>query len=173
MARPRKPIEQKKLEGTYRKDRDLKNEIQEKTVASIDGVIIPKETKLTCPKTITDKYVRSYWKRLTTNLINLQVLSFNDIPQLEFMLQTLEKLRQAQIELQSCSLDDEEAIERYEQVLKITSKLSTIFNDLASKYYISPQARSKLTLDVLTIQKTAAEIDKQKSGLDAVLALRK
>jgi hypothetical protein len=47
-----------------------------------------------------------------------------------------------------------------------------MFNDLAAKYYISPSARSKLTLDLLNIQKTSQEIEKNASGVDKLLALR-
>lgn len=171
-GRPRKPTELKKFEGTYRKDRDEGKEIAEKKVCAVPGVIIPRDSKISCPKTITSKYVRKYWKQLTTNLIQLQVLSFNDLPQLENMMLILQKLREAQEEFAKCNFTSAEQLGNYDMCLKIVSKLTQMFNDLASKYYISPSARSKLTLDVLNVEKTAMEIKKNVSGVDAVLNLR-
>ena len=171
-GRPRKPVELKKLEGTYRKDRDNGKEIAEKQIKSVPGVIIPPESKISCPKTIKTKYVRSYWKRLTNNLISMQVLSYNDLPQLENMMLILEKLREAQEQFSQCSFSDAADLANYDICLKIVSKLTQMFNDLAAKYYISPSARSKLTLDLLNIQKTSQEIEKNASGVDKLLALR-
>jgi phage terminase small subunit len=171
-GRPRKPTALKKLEGTYRKDRDSGKEIAEKKISAVPGVIIPPDSKVSCPKTIKTKYVRSYWKRLTNNLISMQVLSYNDLPQLENMMLILEKLREAQEHFSEYSFSDAAALANYDICLKIVSKLTQMFNDLAAKYYISPSARSKLTLDLLNIQKTSQEIEKNASGVDKLMALR-
>lgn len=172
-GRPRKPVALKKFEGTYRKDRDSGKEISERQIKSVPGVIVPPDSKISCPKTIQTKYVRSYWKRLTNNLISMQVLSYNDLPQLENMMLILEKLREAQEQFSLCSFSDVAALANYDICLKIVSKLTQMFNDLAAKYYISPSARSKLTLDLLNIQKTSQEIEKNATGVDKLLALRK
>lgn len=170
-GRPRKPVAQKKLEGTYRKDRDLQTELVEKKVID-SGALFPKDKKISCPKTIKSKYVRSYWRKLTTTLISMQVLSPIDLPQLELMMNILEKLRSAQEMFIETELDSTENIQKYDFLLKTISKLTQMFNDLASKYYVSPSARSKLTLDVLNIEKTAQEIQKNLSGVDKVMQLR-
>ena len=47
------------------------------------------------------------------------------------------------------------------------------FDRLAQKYYISPAARAKLTLDELNVVKTGQEIAKGADGVSAVLAMRK
>lgn len=172
-GRPKKSIAQKKFEGTYRKDRDAETELIEKKISSLPNVIISQDTKISCPKTIKTRYVKTYWKKLTTSLISMQVLSFADIPQLENMMIILEKLREAQEKFSNCSLDDLcENGDDYDRCLKAVTKLTQMFNDLANKYYISPSARSKLTLDMLNIQKTAQEIETARNGVDKLMALR-
>ena len=168
-GRPRKPVAQKKFEGTYRKDRDQERELVEKKVIET-GALIPKDKKISCPKSIKTKYVRSYWRKLTTTLISMQVLSEIDLPQLETMLLILEKLREVQEEFSNYTVKDDPAI--FDACLKLMQRLTQMFDSLASKYYISPAARSKLTLDVLNIQKTAQEIQKNLSGVDKVMQLR-
>ena len=171
-GRPPKPVELKKFEGTYRKDRDQKKEKTEKSLTLVPGMIIPKDEKVTCPKTLKTPYVRKYWKKLTNNLIQLQVLSYNDIPQLENIMIILEKLREAQEQFAACSLSEATEVVKFGVILDLVNKLTKMFNELASKYYISPSARSKLVLDVMTIEKTSQEIKKNATGLDAVLNLR-
>lgn len=174
-GRPKKPVALKKLQGTYRADRDGGAERAQCQLASVSGVIIPPETKITCPKTLRTKYVRAYWRRLTANLVAMQVLSYNDLPQLETLMIILEKLREAQEQFLDCAFpeqSDAEEIARYEFILKTVAKLSNLFNTLGSKYYISPSARAKLTLDALSIQKTAQEIERSASGVDRVMQMR-
>lgn len=173
-GRPRKPVEQKKFEGTYRKDRDAGRELVEKKINEVPGLMFEKEAKISCPKTIKSRYCKSYWKTLTKNLINLQQLSYNDIPQVENMIIILERLRKAQERLAEYeAFEKEDDFENYESCLRVVSKLTQLFNEMASKYFISPAARSKLTLEALNVVKTEQEIKQRESGINAVMNLRK
>lgn len=166
-GRPRKPVELKKLEGTYRADRDkAADEVQSavrKTAVILDRKSVP------CPQSIKDDYVRRYWRNLTRGLLEIHVLSGADIPQLEMMMKILERARSLQRRLDSGELDEdeEEAVERR------YLKAADAFDRLAQKYYVSPQARAKLTLDELNAVKTGQEIAKNADGVSAVLAMRK
>ncbi len=168
MARPKKPIELKKLEGTYRKDRDENSEKVQDVLVQNTKIIFSPDVKVTCPKTIQTKYVRSYWKKLTSMLIGLKVLSPSDIPQLEQLCIVLEKLREVQeLWMKISPLD-----ESYERVQKMYINLSNKFDVLGSKYYISPQARAKLTLDVLNVTKTKQDIEKNDNAINNLLSHR-
>lgn len=164
-GRPRKPTSLKKLEGTYRKDRDDEKNKIEVSLAQDRNIIFGKEIKITCPKTITSKYIRAYWKKLTSMLISLQVLSPADIPQLEQLCIILEKL----IEVQNVWINTTPFDEKYETIQKLYLNLSNKFDSLGSKYYISPQARAKLTLDILNCKKTEQDIKKNDNAINNIL----
>lgn len=169
-GRPRKPVELKKLEGTYRADRDREQEQTQQIITSAPSVILPEGSKISVPKTIKSKYVKAYWRKLTASLIQLRVLSPNDIPQLEILCLTLEKLREAEQRFSEVELGD---METYEFLLKAVTKLTSQFNELAKNYYISPTARIKLRLDDLNLVKTAQEIQKNETAIGSLLAQRK
>lgn len=169
-GRPRKPIEQKKLEGTYRKDRDAPVERKQAEMRAVEA-IFPEGTRVSCPATVTDKYVRSYWKKLTGMLVAIKVLSPADIPQLEQLCVVLQKLREVQIMYANASPADD--FNEFERIQKAYIALSNKFDQLGSKYYISPSARSKLVLDALNVEKTQQEITKNDSAISAILGARK
>ncbi len=166
-GRPRKPVELKKLEGTFRADRDAGAEAVQcavrRTAVILDRKSVP------CPASIKDEYVRRYWRSLTRGLLSIHVLSGADIPQLEMMMKILERARSLQKRLDAELLDDDEEEALEKRYLKAVES----FDRLAQKYYVSPQARAKLTLDELNVVKTGQEIAKGADGVSAVLAMRK
>lgn len=166
MARPRLPTELKKLKGTI-------NTTREKREPGIDTVIkntpmIINATSVSCPKTITDKYCRSYWKKLTNGLLSLGVLSAADIPQIEQLCICLQKLREVQELFASISVTDD----NFDLIEKRWLSLSNKFDTLGAKYYVSPVARAKIKLDDLNIRKTEQEIAKNDNAIDALLSNR-
>lgn len=163
MARPRKPVELKKFEGTYRKDRD-QGDTEVSNVLKKTCVIL-EASSVTCPKSITDKYCRKYWKCLTGNLLSLHVLSGADIPQLEMMFFYLQKLREVQLYL----LDATQESESFDILLKRYTTLEQRFNALASKYYISPADRAKMKIDELTVVKAQQDIVKNQSAIGRLI----
>lgn len=164
-GRPRKPTEQKKLEGTYRKDRDVSAD----TRIAETSVIVPEGTRIPVPKTITTKFCRKYFKEVVKNLEVMHVLSRADLPQIENLCITLEKLREVQEIFAQTSPFDEE----FDLIEKRFTRLSQKFDLLASKYYISPAARTQLKLQDLNLVKTAQEIKKNESAVSNLLAARK
>ena len=166
-GRPRKSTEQKKLEGTYRADRDAPAETASRALEAAN-VIFPPGTKISCPKSIRTKPVRAYWKRLTAALVSLRVLSAVDIPQLEQLCNVLEKLNA----VRDRYMEEPPEGEAFERLQKSYATLSGLFDKLASKYYISPAARSRLTLDALNCTKTAQDIRRADSAIDTLLAGR-
>ena len=170
-GRPKLPTELKKLKGTFREDRERKNPSTDVVIATKPNAIFPEGTKISCPKTIQSKYVKAYWKKLTAMLVTIRVLSPADLPQLEQLCLILEKLREVQ-KLYS-DLDPLNDFEAFANAQKVYIALSNKFDQLGSKYYISPAARTKLTLDELNVIKTGQEIQKNESAISALLGGRK
>lgn len=166
MGRIKKPVELKELEGTYRADRDGERKAVQLTIKKTS--LLYNKKNIPCPVTITDEYVRKYWKNLTKALLSIHVLSGADIPQLEMMCKILERIRKLQTQLDTVEEDIEleEILER--RYLKLVEK----FDSLAQKYYVSPQARSKLTLDELNVVKTGQEVAKSADVMTNLLGSR-
>lgn len=170
MGRNKKPIVLKKLEGTYRADRDAEREKVDSVIKN-GAVIVPLGLKVSCPKSITDRYVRSYWKKTTAGLISLQLLSYSDIPMLEGMMYTLQKLRAVRAALDECDALNPAQEERFDRLTRLMLKLTSSFNEIAVKFCISPVARSKMTLDALAGEKLQREI-KSDNAVGDVLRMR-
>jgi phage terminase small subunit len=149
MGRNKKPTAQKKLEGTFRKDRDGKK--PDNFLPSI----IDTSTEIEVPQTITDDYVIDAFKAHARMLCQLQLLTPSDIPELEQLYLTLQQLRQVQSKLKD--LDPITNMENYSALTKLSIKLGIRFSSLCAKYYISPQARMKLQLDALNVEKVKTE----------------
>lgn len=168
MGRVKKPVELKELEGTYRADRDGERKAVQLTIKKT-SLLYNKKT-LPCPDTIRDEYVRKYWKNLTKALLSIHVLSGADIPQLEMMCKILERVRKLQTQLDQT--DDDTELETEEILERRYLKLVEKFDALAQKYYVSPQARSKLTLDELNVVKTGQDIAKSADVMTNLLGSR-
>ena len=169
MARPRLSAELKAFKGTLNTTRERRR--------AADGAnplppaaIFPECTKIPCPKTIRSKYARAYWKRLTATLVAIRVLSPADLPQIEQLCLVLEKLREVQALFSQ--LDPLEEMTAFERAQKLYIALSNKFDQLGSKYYISPTARTRLALDELSVIKTGQEIQKNDSAITALLESR-
>ncbi len=106
---------------------------------------------------------------MISNLGVLHVLSKQDLPQIENLVITLEKLREVQDQFINTSPFDEE----FDLIEKRFTRLSQKFDLLAAKYYVSPQARTQLKLQDLNGIKTAQEIKKNESAVSSLLAARK
>lgn len=167
-GRKPKPIALKRLEGTYREDRDGERAIAETAIHTVPSVLFEKGVKVRVPKTIHTKYVKAYWRRLTGMLIDLQVLSPSDLPQVEAMCIVLEKLREVQVVWDSATPLDE----GYDKIARLYITLSNKFDTLAAKYYVSPDARIKLKMDSLSAMKVEQEVIKGSDAIGALLAGR-
>lgn len=164
---PRLPTELKALRGTLNTTREKANPPADKTIK--ETALILNASSVSCPKTITDRYCRQYWKKLTSGLLSIGVLSAADIPQIEQLCVCLQKLREVQeVFIQTSPFDED-----YDAIQKRWLNLSNKFDQLGAKYYISPVARSKIRLDDLNIKKTEQEITKNESVIQQLLGDRK
>ena len=168
MARPRKPTAVKRLEGTWRKDRD--GNAPDVAITHVRGVLVPEGTSLECPATVKTDFCRTYWRHLTESLVAMRVLGWADLPELEGMVLTLEKLREARKRLSECSIDDKA---EYARLLDLVRKLEAMWHEMAPRYFVSPVARQKMVLDGLNIEKTAQEVEKNASPVDEILSMRR
>lgn len=173
---PPKPVALKKLEGTYREDRDGGRAVAETAIHNTAGVLFEKGVKVRVPKSIHTKYVKAYWRKLTAMLIELRTLSPADLPQLEVMCVVLEQLRSLQVILSGDPPDIMGITpldEGYDKIIKTYIALSNKFDSLASKYYVSPEARIRLKLDALTAVKAEQDVIKGSDAISAILGGRK
>lgn len=152
MANQTLSVAQKKLSGTFRKDRHAK---QEKTENEISKTCFSPETQLSPPPEITDQFVKDYYSFHTNQLIQLKILSPSDIPEINLLYYTLQQLRQVQKELSESDLKND--LDRYEKLTKLSIKLGNRFSELAKRYYISPTARTRIQLDNLELEQKQAE----------------
>lgn len=168
-GRPRKPVELKKLEGTFRKDRDSKDEGTQ--IALTQSHFLLERKSLPCPKSITDDYVKKAWRILAKRELSIHRLADIDIPHMEQMFLVLQRLRKVYAELLESEADENE--ERTEKLEKRWLNLVDKYSNMAKSYDITPAARAKLTLDELGAVKAAQDIQKGADGISAVLEMRK
>lgn len=168
MPYPKKPIAQKKIEGTYRADRDAPREEAEAVAASV-GVFYPQGASLRCPKTIRTTEGRRHWRAVTQNCIRLGMLSPVDLPQVERMCWLYEKIEELGAAFRRMSpLED-----GFKVALDSLLKMSKAYDALADKYYVSPQARSRLALDAINVTRAAQDARQADDGIAALLRNRR
>lgn len=168
MARPRKPAALKKLQGTLNVTRD-RAQVESERILGDSQVILPKGTRLPVPKSITDPAVRKFWRNMTENLLEMQVLSRVDLHQMETMCVTLQKLR----ETEKAFLEADQESPAFETLERRFERLGHRFDELASKFYVSPAARTQLNLTDLQLMKAARDLEKESSPVDEVLRMRR
>jgi phage terminase small subunit len=152
MGRHKKPVEQHKLEGTFRADRHGDST----EVAIVHHLEVPNE--ILPPDNITDNALIEHYKHHVQLLVRLNILTYSDFPEINMMYEALQEYRRLYAELQKVDLVKD--IEKYEVLSNRVLKFGQRFSNLAIKYYISPAARNKLTLETLQINK---ETNEQKS----------
>lgn len=146
-GRPRKSVAELKLNGGYRADRHKEREQSEAQVAL---TCFQEGTVLEPPPEITDKFVIDYYKFHTAQLIAFKILSPADIPLLNSMYFSLQQLRDVERQIRDCDIVSD--FDRYDKLTKLSIKLGNRFSDLARKFYITPQARTRLQLDSLELE---------------------
>lgn len=153
-GRKRIPILQKKLNGTFRPDRDSKAEQKEKLLSEICN--IDENTTIACPKTITDEVAIEFWNTETKFLINCKILKPQDLPQLESLCKDLQMIRSINAKLDKLEITDP-SNEEIDILLRRKSRLENSYNTKCMKFFVSPADRSKLALDTLDIERKHQE----------------
>jgi phage terminase small subunit len=152
MRGSKKPVEQHKLDGTFRAIR------HGNSVEPIMANALEVPNEILPPNNITDNALIEHYKHHVQLLIRLNILTYSDFPEINMMYEALQEYRRLYAELQKVDLIKE--IERYEVLSNRVLKFGQRFSNLAVKYCISPAARNKLTLEALQINK---ETNEQKS----------
>jgi hypothetical protein len=150
MGRHKKPVEQHKLEGTYR------DCIHGKSVEPVIAPYLEVPEDFAPPAAIKDSGIKSYYRQHVRLLANFRVLTLSDIPEINIMFETLQEYRRIYTELQKAEIGGKE----YERLSYLLLKYGKRFSEYAVRYCISPAARNKLTLETLQIKK---EADSQKT----------
>lgn len=152
MARTRKTIAEKKRNGTFKPSRDGKREQTENKIIEIVG---PETIAFDLPSEIHSKEIISFYKWHTHFLNQLHIITPADIPTLNQMYLTLQQITDIDEQLHKTDLTKD--FETYSALTKLRIRLCTLFNQVATQFYITPTARAKLTLDHLEIEKKQSE----------------
>lgn len=152
MARTRKTVAEKKLNGTYKPSRHGK---QEQTENAIQTILQGEEFSIIPPSEIHNKDIIDFYKWHTNFLSQLKILTPSDLPSINQMFITLQQIQDIDEQLHNTDLVKD--FETYEALTKLRIKLCNLFNSVATQFYITPTARAKLTLDHLEIKKKQSE----------------
>lgn len=139
---PRKPIEQKKLEGTYRKDRDGGKDIP--IAGAVFSVVAPRLTGAAA----------KHWEDTVPFLCGLGVIFPQDIPSLYQAFDLLEEVQR---------LEDIRDEEDAGTVLGKKLKCIGLYNQLMAAFLVSPRERLKAA------SLFGQEKKKKESAADALL----
>lgn len=163
-GRKKKPVAEKKLAGTFRKDRHAEQEKAENTLSEI--CCIDENSVIQCPTTITDETAISFWNSQSDFLIRCRLLKPQDLPQLESLCRDLEMLRTITAKLDELDLSDP-SNEQVDILLKRKARIENSFNTKCVKFYVSPADRAKLALDTLDIERKQQE---NQSAISKIIA---
>lgn len=169
-GRPKKPTQLKVLQGTYRKDRDTGENASADVAIAKTNIIVKEDERISVPKTITTKAGRKFYKQVVENLKVLHVLSKVDLPQIETMTMYLERIYETDAIIRDIPITDIDNLTKYSNIY---DRLTTRFDNLASKFYITPSARVQLKLNELNAIKTTQEIQKNDNAINNLLNMRK
>lgn len=169
MANPKLPTELKILKGTYNSTREKQNKSADVEIAKT-SVIVKEDEKISVPKTITTKAGRKFYKQVVENLKVLHVLSRVDLSQIETMTRYLERIHQTDEVIRNIPIEDVETLQKYSNIY---NQLTTRFDNLAAKFYITPAARVQLKLNELNAIRTKQEITKNDNAINNLLNMRK
>ena len=166
-GRKKLSVAEKKLKGTYRKDRDEKQEKAENAVSS--QIAFDRNSEIKAPAVFSGyPKIKKAFKLHAQSLIHLGLLAPQDVPELTMLYELLAQYTDVSQCLKSVDIVDN--FEQYQALTHLRLNLQKQFSSLAAKYYISPTARAKLTLDVLEIDKKQSE---NESAISKILSQRK
>lgn len=166
-GRPKLPTELKAMKGTLNTTREKQNPPSDVVLADT-SIILPIDAKVSVPKSLTDSKVKKFFKETVKNLLMLRVLSTVDLPQIETLCVIYQKFREVQTQF----LEADVSNENFDTIEKRYERLGKRFDELAAKFYISPQARTQLKLNDLNLIKTAQDIQKNDNAISKLLGDR-
>lgn len=139
-GRPRKPIENLQLEGTYRADRH-------KNVGDSKAIALPKDTVLEAPAQYSAK-TKKCWEAIVPTLIVQGILSESDLPSLDLMFQSYEEFLKAKAAIKKFDKEhpdllEKEVIDNRKKLNAWLSQSINDFNKIAARFGIMPSERVK------------------------------
>lgn len=161
-GRPKISITEKKLRGTFRKDRHQDQEDVENILATTSASDFQ---VVSVPEALTDSYVIEAYKEHSKWLSEIKQIYSIDITELDQMYITLQQLRLAtkkRIELETKGVI--ENLDEYYKLSQIEMKLRKQFIDMGKDFMMTPTVRSKLTIEQLTADKMLTD-KKEKENL--------
>jgi hypothetical protein len=148
---------QHKLLGTYRKDRHSKSDTAEKKLSNIISPV----SDFPVPKEITSPIVAQEFCTHVELLNSIGMLCKVDYAELSLAYIYLQKVTQIKTEfLHHDPLDSD-----FDTIFKRFTKLQEKYSAIVSKYFVSPQARLKLTLDSLSAQEKQQNIESKPKNI--------
>ena len=135
-GRPKLPVELKIFKGTLNTTR-AKEEIKNEKIIQSTPLVFSDVQKLSCPKEISDSYVRKFWKNYTQALLSVHAFGAGDIPQFTRLCVLLQKIREVQSVFVELSVFDEsfDTWERRYKHLSYQYELYQMYDVLLSPKY--------------------------------------
>lgn len=166
MPARRKPVALKKLEGTYRKDRDADR--ADFTIAQTD-LILSDTARVNVPASLKHPEAKKYFKDIVDGLSCIGVLAKIDLKQVEEFCLVFQKLKSLEKKFITIEPEDKD----FYSVMRAYLSLLDKFNSMAALYYVSPVARSKIRLDELAIKEKELNVEaKTKDAVSNLLSAR-
>jgi len=145
-GRPRKPMAQKVLQGTFRKDRNPVNE----------PVISPPKVDTVRPPSSLNKWGKTFWKEHYQQLVDAKILTAADMPAFEMMARSWGEYKQADWDICHGSDGKKRTMAEYRrsreynrkkmpEVMERKESLEA-FNRIASQFGMTPVARNKIDI---------------------------
>lgn len=164
-GRPKLPVAIKKQRGTFRNyDKD-----QEKQEEQIKAVLPAGKLKIS--KEITDPAVKKAYKAHVEmlNALGGAAVQTADNPLLEYAYKCLQLSKETEQALKNLDVGNENYFKASESLSKQFRSYFQEFERIAKEFYLTPTARAKLKLDVLTATEKEQNIEKNKSVIASLL----
>lgn len=160
-GRPKKPTAIKKLQGTFRADRDSKAEEN----AQIPVRILP-SSKLAVPRTIRASAVKKAYKNHIALLRAIGAENAADSPLLETAYRSLGEALRILAALEELDADDD----KYRTLLKNYGEHLKMYDSIARAFFLTPKARAQLRLDFLSAREKEIQIKKGQSVIESLIS---
>lgn len=138
-GRPKKPAALKRVDGTYRKDRD-------ESAAEIEAIT----SKVEIPKALKEKESQEMWAYLVNRFKDARMLTELDLPMLELMCLEYQRYLNYDVILEEqghviISIGSSgNAYQKENPHIKLREQALNRYMDLASKFGMNPSDRSKV-----------------------------
>lgn len=138
MGRPSKSISELKSTGSYRKDRHGNRE-------DVSVPALVKGTTINPPASIVNGEIQTYWKSLTSELIDNQLITQNDLPILEQAFIFLQNTKALNIEIEKMEAKGIlENLKDYSLMISTKKKMIDSYYGIMTDFFLTPKGRTKM-----------------------------